>query len=213
MNRISSSKTLWFLTVAGLAILVGAGVRFGLYRFVVDREPDRSPVDLSNVNAPFITTAENIVEKMLELAQVKKTDLVYDLGCGDGRIVVAAAKKYGCRAVGIDYDPKCVKLARENAKKNGVESLVTIRRDDIFNVDFSDADVVTLYLFPGQNEKLIPLLQKLKPGSRIVSHDFKLGTIKPDISTTARDPEDRQNHFVFLWTTPLPKPEPKSDRR
>jgi SAM-dependent methyltransferase len=208
MKRFRNTKTLWFLLAGCLAILLGVGVRFGLYRYLVDREPDRTPVDQSNVQAPFVTTAENIVEKMLELAHVKKTDLVYDLGCGDGRIVIVAAKKYGCRAVGIDYDPKCVKLSRENAKKSGVERLVTIRQDDIFNVDFSDADVVTLYLFPGQNEKLIPLLQKLKPGSRIVSHDFRLGTIQPDVSTTARDPEDHQDHFVFLWTTPLRKPEP-----
>jgi SAM-dependent methyltransferase len=204
MDRMRSSKTFWLLTVAGLAILTGAGVRFYLYR-VANRKTDGSPLPRKETDAPFIVTAANIVEKMLELAQVKKGDLVYDLGCGDGRIVIAAAKKYGCRAVGIDNNPQCVRKARENVYKNGVEALVSIRQADIFTVDFSQADVVTLYLLPDVNLKLIPQLEKLKPGARIVSHDFNLGAIKPDVSTTAYDAEDRQDHFLFMWVAPLKK--------
>ena len=117
---------------------------------------------------------------MLELAKLKKTDLLIDLGCGDGRIVVTAAKKYGVKAIGYDIDPKRVAEARENAKKSGVEDRVTIELKDIFTVDLAPANVVTLYLLPELNVKLIPQLDKLGPGSRIVSHDFDMEGVEPD---------------------------------
>ena len=128
----------------------------------------------------YVPTPQAVVDKMLEIADVKKTDVVYDLGCGDGRIPVTAAKKYGCKAFGFDIDPQRVKESQENIKKNKVGDLVTVEEKDIFTLDLSPASVVTLYLLPSLNVKLIPQLEKLKPGSRIVSHDFDMQGVKPD---------------------------------
>ena len=145
------------------------------------------------------------VDKMLMLAKVTKHDLVYDLGCGDGRIPVTAAKKYGCKAVGYDLDPARVKESLENAKKNKVEHLITIEQKDIFTLDLSEASVITLYLLPDMNKKLIPQLEKLKPGSRIVAHNFSIPGVKPDKVARFISSDDNLEHEVFLWTTPLKK--------
>ncbi len=158
--------------------------------------------ELRKYRAPdilYVPTPSRVVDKMLELAQVKKDDLVYDLGCGDGRIVVEAAKKYGCRAVGYDINPVRVKEARENVEKNNVNHLVRIEREDVFTLDLSEANVITLYLLPSLNVKLIPQLEKLKPGSRIVSHDFGMRGVTPD------EVVDLDGHTIYLWTTPLKK--------
>jgi SAM-dependent methyltransferase len=152
----------------------------------------------------FVPTPQPVVEKMLELVDVKKDDLVYDLRCGDGRIVIAAAKKYGCRAVGFDIDPERVKESRENVKKAGVEHLVTIRQADIFTLDLRPANVITLYLLPSLNVKLIPQLEKLAPGSRIVSHDFDMRGVEPD-EVVEVDVENGGFHTVYRWTAPLNK--------
>ena len=152
----------------------------------------------------YVPTPQDVVDKMLKLAKVKKKDLVYDLGCGDGRIVVTAAKKYGCRAVGFDINPVRVKESLENVKKNKVQKLVTIKNEDIFKLDLSKANVVTLYLLPSLNVKLIPQLDKLKPGSRIVSHDFDMRGVKPDKVVKFRDKE-KDKHTIYVWTTPLKK--------
>ena len=161
-------------------------------------KPSRRP------DVVFVPTPQEVVDRMLELAEVQKDDLVYDLGCGDGRIVVTAAKKYKVKAVGYDIDPQRVKEAKENVKKNGVEDLVTIKQDDIFTLDLSDADVVTLYLLPKLNVKLIPQLEKLKPGSRIVSHAFDMQGVKPKKVETV-EAENGSEHTVYLWVTPLEK--------
>jgi ribosomal protein L11 methylase PrmA len=139
------------------------------------------------------------------LAKVKKDDLVCDLGCGDGRIPVAASQKYGCKAVGYDLDPARVKEALENAKKNKVEHLVTIEQKDIFTLDLSEIDVITLYLLPDMNKKLIPQLEKLKPGSRIVAHNFGIPGVKPDKVVRFTSSFDDLEHKIYLWTTPLKK--------
>jgi precorrin-6B methylase 2/LEA14-like dessication related protein len=157
------------------------------------------------VDVVFVPTPHDVVDKMLELAQVRKDDLVYDLGCGDGRIVVTAAKKYGCKAVGFDIDPRRVKESLENVKKNNVERLVTIEQKDIFTLDLSEADVITMFLLPSLDVKLIPQLEKLKPGSRIVSHSFTMGEIKPDKVVTMVSREDQSENTIYLWTTPLKK--------
>lgn len=156
----------------------------------------------------FVPTPQDVVDKMLELAEIKKDDLLYDLGCGDGRIVVTAAKKSGCRAVGYDIDPKRIQESRENVEKNNVGDLVRIEQKDIFTLDLSKANVVTLYLLPQLNVRLIPQLQKLKPGSRIISHDFKMKGVKPDKVVRLQSKEDDAGHKVFLWTAPI-KPKPK----
>jgi len=164
----------------------------------VDREPD----------VIYLPTPQAVVEKMLELAEVKKDDIVYDLGCGDARIPVTAAKKYGVKAWGFDIDPERIKDSLENVKKNKVEKLVTIEKKDIFTLDLSKANVVTLYLLPRLNVQLIPQLEKLPKGSRIVSHDFDMKGVKPDkvIKMNAKDDDGIEGeHTIYLWTTPLQK--------
>jgi cyclopropane fatty-acyl-phospholipid synthase-like methyltransferase len=158
----------------------------------------------------FVPTPQEVVDKMLELAQVKKTDLVYDLGCGDGRIVVTAAQKFGCKAVGYDIDPTRVIESRANVKNNNLENLVTIEQKDVFTLDLSNANVITLYLLPSLNVKLIPQLEKLKPGARIVSHDFDMKGIIPDQIVTVKS-SDGGSHTVYLWTTPLKKEAPTEE--
>jgi uncharacterized protein (TIGR03000 family) len=151
----------------------------------------------------FVPTPQEVVDRMLELAGVKKDDVVYDLGCGDGRIVVTAAKKYGCKAIGFDIDPERVKESRANVKKNKVEGLVTIRQADVFTLDLRPASVVTLYLLPQLNVKLMPQLAKLKPGSRIVSHDFDMKGAKPKQEVKVK--VDDEEHTIYLWTVPWEK--------
>jgi outer membrane protein assembly factor BamB/precorrin-6B methylase 2 len=156
-------------------------------------------------DAVFVPTPQDVVEKMLQLAAVKKTDLVYDLGCGDGRIVVTAAKKYGCKAAGFDLDATCVKLAREAVERDKLAALVTIEQKDLFTVDLAKADVVTLYLGERLNAKLIPQLEKLKPGARIVSHQFPIEGWQPDQVIRVRSAENGQEHTLYLWTVPAKK--------
>ena len=145
----------------------------------------------------YVPTPYEVVDEMLRLANVKKGDVLYDLGSGDGRIPVTAAKKFGVRAVGIDIDPQRIKEATENAKKHGVGKLVTFKQEDLFKTDFKDATVVTLYLLPDLNVKLRPrLLNELKPGTRIVSHQFDMGTWQPEKKV------ELNGRVVYLWTVP-----------
>jgi len=150
----------------------------------------------------FVPTPQDVVDKMLEMAEVKKGDVLYDLGCGDGRIVVTAAKKYGVKATGFDVDPQRIKEANENVQSNGVGDRVTIRKADIFETDLSEASVVTLYLLPELNVRLMPQLRKLKPGSRIVSHDFDMRGAKPKKVVTVRSDDEQEEHTVYLWVVP-----------
>jgi SAM-dependent methyltransferase len=157
----------------------------------------------------YVPTPQNVVDKMLEVAKLTKGDVLYDLGCGDGRIVVTAAKKFGVKAMGFDLDPQRIKESNENAKKAGVENLVSFAQKDIFNVDLSPASVVTLYLLPELNVRLIPQLDKLKAGSRVVSHDFDMEGVHWEkwwtvIAKDHRTPDNRE-HYVYLWKTPLKK--------
>ena len=145
----------------------------------------------------YVPTPYEVVDEMLRLGGVKKDDILYDLGSGDGRIPVAAAKKFGIRAVGIDIDPERIAEAKENAKKNKVASLVQFRQEDLFKADFHEATVVTLYLLPDLNVKLRPrLLAELKPGTRIVSHQFDMGTWKPEQKL------ELNGRTIYLWTIP-----------
>src|SRR5437763_9696618 len=148
---------------------------------------------------------------MLKLANVSKNDIVYDLGCGDGRIVIAAAKTYGTRAVGIDINPVRIAEAKENAKKAGVESLVRFEENDLFEADIHEATVVTLFLLPNVNLKLRPkLLQDLKPGTRVVSNTFDMGDWKPDkeftVGSDSGDDDTYLSRKLFLWTVPARGP-------
>jgi tRNA G37 N-methylase Trm5 len=145
----------------------------------------------------YVPTPYEVVDEMLKLAGVKKGDVLYDLGSGDGRIPVTAAKKFGIRAVGIEIDPQRVEEAKENARKNGVAGLVQFRQEDLFRANFREATVVTLYLLPDLNVKLRPkLLAELKPGSRIISHQFDMGTWKPEKRV------ELNGRTIYLWTVP-----------
>ncbi len=131
--------------------------------------------------APFVPTPQEVVDRMLELAQVSHGDLLYDLGSGDGRIVITAARRYGAQAVGFEIDPALVTNSKRNIKEAGVEALAEIRDQDVRTVDLSPASVVTMYLYPGANLRLrAAIMRQLKPGSRVVSHDFSMGDWKPD---------------------------------
>jgi tRNA A58 N-methylase Trm61 len=152
----------------------------------------------------YVPTPQEVVDKMLELADVRPGEVVYDLGCGDGRIPVTAAKRYGSKAWGFDINPARVKESLENVEKNHVKNLVTIKLQDIFELDLSNADVITLYLLPQLNVKLIPQLDKLKPGCRIVSHDFNMEGVRPKQEITYT-PTSGREHRIYLWETPLQK--------
>lgn len=170
----------------------------------------RAPADEEQVpDIEYVPTPDNVVAKMLEVAKVGKADVLYDLGCGDGRIVITAAKRFGIKGKGFDIDPDRIKESIENARKAGVEGLVSFEKKDIFTVDLSPATVVTLYLLPELNVRLIPQLEKLRPGARIVSHDFDMEGVKWEnwwtvIAKDHRTPKDRE-HYVYLWKTPLKK--------
>ena len=145
----------------------------------------------------YVPTSYEVVDEMLKLAGVKQGDVLYDLGSGDGRIPVTAAKKFGIRAVGIDIDPQRIEEAKENARRNGVAKLVEFRNEDMFRARLGDATVVTLYLLPDLNLKLRPkLLAELKPGSRIISHQFDMGTWKPEKRV------ELNGRTIYLWTVP-----------
>jgi len=171
-------------------------------------EDDEKPSTEKKLREPdvvFVPTPHDVVKKMLEMAKVKKGDIVYDLGCGDGRIVVAAAN-LGATATGYDINPVRVKEAKENVKKNvKVEKNAKIVLEDIFTLDLSKANVITLYLLPRLNVKLIPQLEKLKPGARIVSHDFDMEGVKADRVVRFTSEDDSVGHTIYLWTTPLKK--------
>jgi SAM-dependent methyltransferase len=178
------------LTPHGKLVFIFLAVWAGLDR------PAAQPQSL----APYIATPDDVVERMLALGDVTEKDVVYDLGCGDGRIPIAAAKRYGARGVGVDIDPRLVAQAQLNAKAQGVEALVEFRVEDAMATDVSPATVVTLFLLSSSNEKLKPMLtRQLKPGARIVSHAFSMGR---------EWPADRIDQFVsargddvtlYLW--------------
>jgi ribosomal protein L11 methylase PrmA len=164
-------------------------------------EPDRTP------DCVYVGTPYDVIDKMLQTASIQKSDLVYDLGCGDGRIVVSAAKRYGCRGVGYDISPQRIEESLENVRKNQVGHLVKIEKQDIFTLDLSPVNVIMLYLLPSMNKKLIPQLEKLRPGSRIVSHDYRIEGIAADKSVTMSSLEDGAKHYVYLYTAPLKEEE------
>jgi cyclopropane fatty-acyl-phospholipid synthase-like methyltransferase len=155
-----------------------------------DRAPRRAP------DVVYVPTPQPVVDAMLRLANVTANDVVYDLGCGDGRIPITAAQRYGAKGIGIDIDPTRIGEANENAKAAGVTDKVTFLNQDLFTSDFRDATVVTLYLLPSLNVKLMPKLKaELKPGTRIVSHAFDMGSDWPPEKT-----EQVEGKTIYYWT-------------
>ncbi len=149
------------------------------------------------LDAPYVVTPYEVVEEMLLLAKIGPNDVVFDLGCGDGRIVIEAARRYGASGVGIDLDPARIEEATAAARRAGVSDRVRFLVQDLFATDFSSASVVTLYLFPEMNARLRPKLQGLRPGSRIVSHQFGIEGWAPDDGVQVRVRDSA--HQVYLW--------------
>ena len=158
---------------------------------------------IPNILSNFVPTPKEIAEEMLLLAEVKPDDTVYDLGCGDGRLVIMAAKKYGARCVGIDFDPTRIREARSNAQKEGVEHLITFIQQDIIETDPSQATVIIIYLTNSSNQKLLPMLKnQLKPSTRIISHDNYIGNWFPNkIKWIHANQDNNHSNFIFLWKT------------
>ncbi|MGI9519978.1 MAG: SAM-dependent methyltransferase [Pirellulaceae bacterium] len=159
-------------------------------------------------NAPYIVSPRDVVDLMLEVGEVDADDVVYDLGCGDARILIVAATQFGCRGVGYEYDPQIAEMARQKVREAGVEHLVTIHQGDIFEIprdELNQATVITLYLLDWMNKKLIPQLRELDEGKMIVSHDWGLDRIKPDRIENIQSEDDPQKkiHVVRAWRTPL----------
>ncbi len=174
------------------------------YSFSSQQRPVRRKRRLRKPDVIYYPTPPETVVEMLRMAKIKKGDVLYDLGSGDGRIPIAAAEQYGIRAVGIEIDPKLVIEAEEKARLANVSGLVGFRNEDMFRVDVSEASIVTLYLSEKLNVLLRPkLLRELRPGSRILSHDFRMGDWTPE--QTVRVPWGKLYRTVYLWTVPNPK--------
>lgn len=161
----------------------------------------------------YVPTPQTIVDKMLEMAEIKPGDVLYDLGCGDGRIMVTAAKKFGIKTVGYDIDPDRVREAIDNARTNGVANLVTVKQEDIFKLDLREATVVTMFLLPDLNVRLMPQLRQLKPGSRIISHAWDMRGAQPVQVYRMRPPSETKDasgrpvdgdeeHPIYKWIVP-----------
>lgn len=185
-------------TLGVLAGLVLCGIVIGqrLPSWSLSSSTQQKPA----LDVPYVPTPPEVVDEMLRMAAVTKDDVVYDLGCGDGRIVIAAAKKYGARGVGVDIDPQRIKEANENARKEGVTDHVKFIQQDLFQTDLSEATVVTLYLLPDINLKLRPKLwRELRPGARVVSHAFTMGDWEPERTANV------DGRMVYFWTIPSKK--------
>jgi predicted O-methyltransferase YrrM len=158
----------------------------------------QTPAQLRSPDVIFVPTPQEVVDAMLKLAKVSASDVVYDLGSGDGRIPITAARTYGARGVGIDIDPQRIKEATENLKTSGMGDKVRFLNQDLFTTNISEATVVTLYLLPSLNLKVLPKLNsELKPGTRVVSHAFDMGDIKP------QQTQNVNGRTIYLWTVPI----------
>ena len=203
--------------IAGSLLLLLASVPLGAAAQQPDTTVQSVPPSESvtsndeDKDVPYVPTVKSVVRQMLETANVTEDDVVYDLGSGDGRIPIMAAKEFGARGVGIEIDSALVAKARQKAKAAGVADKVEFRQMDFFNVDLTDATVVTLYLWPEINIKLRPkLLEDLDPGDRIVSHDFRMGEWEPERSVDAGE-GNTGRETVYLWTVPETVPDDLMD--
>jgi SAM-dependent methyltransferase len=159
-------------------------------------------VDFRRPDVAFITTPDDVIDAMLDLAEVSEADTVYDLGSGDGRVLLAAAGR-GARAVGVEIDPELVERSRQRVREAGLAERVSVRRGDIFKQNLGGATVLTMYLTPSLNAQLRPQLERLRPGTRIVSHMWSLPGAKPGKKLTVKSAETNMEHPVYLWVTPI----------
>ena len=200
-----SNRSLFAIAVIGaLCLLAGLAARHCLDK-TAHLPESFAPLPRERVDAPFITTPDPIVDIMVELADLNEGDVVYDLGCGDGRIVIHAVLNSGCKGVGFDIDPQRVAEAKENARLHGVEDRVQILEQDVFTVDLSNADVAMMYLLPRMIDELLPQFEQMKPGSRIVSHDYWIHGVEPDKVIELPDGGEHTFIPVYLYVTPLKK--------
>ncbi len=189
----------------GLVLVLSASLVLSLDGWTTAAQPETEPQTATTAQprslAPYVPTPQEVVDRMLELAEVTEDDVVYDLGSGDGRIPITAAERYGARGVGIDIDPVRVAESKANAVRAGVEDLVEFYQQDALKVDVSDATVVTVYLLSSSNLKLRPILtRQLAPGSRIVSHAFSMGDWEPEVVDRFTDANDN-TRTLYLWHT------------
>jgi predicted O-methyltransferase YrrM len=188
----------------GSLILIGGNWET-LQNAVAQQTAPETKTEAVELDVPYVPTPETVVEQMLKVAGVNSKDVLYDLGSGDGRIVITASQKFGIRGVGVDIDPDRIREAKENAKKAGVSDRVTFLQQDLFKTNFQEATVVTLYLLPDINLRLRPkLLKELKPGTRIVSHDFSMGDWEPE--KTLKVQSSGREHMIYFWTVPKNPP-------
>ena len=199
---------------AGSLLLTGCAQQESLTSQTQQAQPDvQSATPTADTQTPqrqpdvvYVPTPEVVVEKMLELAKVGKNDILYDLGSGDGRIPITAAKKFGTQGVGVEIRPDLIQEAQQNARQANVSDRVQFLQQDLFQTDISKATVVTLYLLPELNVKLRPkLFEELKPGTRIVSHDFNMGDWQPEQTVQVQGPD--RVHTVYSWVIPEKAPE------
>jgi SAM-dependent methyltransferase len=192
MSSKLSRMFVLFAAIAAMVLLVASPSDLFVRSAQAQATAEKPKLDVH-----FVPTPHEVVDAMLKMAKVTKDDVVYDLGCGDGRIVIAAAKQYGARGVGIDLDPDRIKEARENAEKAGVTDKVKFIEGDLFQQDLSDASVVTLYLLSELNMRLRPkLFKELRPGSRVVSHSFSMGDWQP------KEQAEINNNRIYFWVIP-----------
>jgi SAM-dependent methyltransferase len=184
----------WVITAALLILIVTP---------LIAEENTEEPRWIQTPDVVYVGTPYDVVSEMLHMAQVNKDDLVVDLGCGDARILVLAAQKYGSRGIGYEIDPDMVRASRRNLEKNNVTDLVQIIQADIFTVDISKADVLPIYLLFEMNLRLLPQFETLKPGSRLVFHNYDLEGFVPDRKVEVISNEDNSIHTLYLYTTPL----------
>ena len=195
--RLYKQYTRHFIIIATFFILAATPL--------VAEENTDEPIFMQTPDVVYVGTPYDIVSQMLHMADVKKDDIVVDLGCGDARMLVLAAQKYGSKGIGYEIDPVMVRESRKNAAKNNVSDLVKIIQADIFTVDISDADVLPIYLLPEMNLRLVPQFETLKPGSRLVFHNYDLEGYVYDKKIEVISNEDNSKHTLWLYTTPLKK--------
>jgi SAM-dependent methyltransferase len=197
MHRVFSATLVTASLVLGAATPIQVDAAEVKHQSTSPRTPD----------CVYVGTPYDVIDKMLDVGSIRRSDVLYDLGCGDGRIVVAAAKRFGCRGVGYDINPIRIKESLENVRTNGVERLVRIKQADIFELDLREVDVIMLYLLPSMNKRLIPQLKKLRPGARIVCHNYDMEGMVYDDYAEIRSLEDGVKHYIYVYKAPLRKSE------
>ena len=188
-----------------VTIVLGLVIAFGYYAGRTVAQPPDEDQPSRTPDCVYVGTPYDVAAKMADVAGIKNGDRVCDPGCGDGRVLIAAAQRYGCRGTGYELDPRLAAEARQIAKKRSVDRLVDVQIKDIFTVDYRPYNVVLMYLLPDMIVRLLPEFEKLKPGSRIVAHDYGIRGVYPDKTESLISNEDNVEHTIYYYTLPLRK--------